>query len=132
LIAFNAGYLFQGTFTRWSDYQFQSRSMQDLTALAAPINKLPLPLPRDYLIGLDRQRAIMEAQHPVYLDGAWSLEGFPDYYPCALEYKLPHAVQALGLLAVLFIAFPGREPRLLRTQFLLLVPAAFVLAVAST
>lgn len=132
LVVLNAGYLFRGTFTRWSDYQFQSRSMQDLTAWVGPVTRAPLPLPRDYLIGLDRQRAIMEAQHPIYLDGEWSLVGFPDYYPRALAYKLPHAVQALGLLAVLFLIFPGREPRLLRAQFVLLIPAAFVIAVASS
>jgi hypothetical protein len=132
LLVLNLGYLFQGTFTRWNAYQFQSRSMQDLTKWAGSLTQAPLPLPREYLIGLDRQRAIMESQHPVYLDGKWGLDGFPDYYPRAMEYKLPHAVQMLGLLAVVFLVLPGREPRLLRLQSLILVPPAFVIVVAST
>lgn len=132
LAILNAGYIFQGSFTPWSDYHFQSRSMQELTALAGPFRRAPLPLPRDYLNGLDRQRAIMEAQHPVYLDGQWSLQGFPDYYIRSLAYKLPHAAQALVLLATLFVVMPGRELRMLRVQLPVLLPAALVIAVASS
>lgn len=132
LVVLNAGFLFRGSFTDLGSYAFQSRSMKGLVASAGPALKLPVPLPRDYLAGLDHQRAIMESQHPVYLDGVWSLEGFPDYYLKTLEYKLPHVTQLLIGLAILFVLLPGREPRLLRTQCILLVPVLLILGVASS
>jgi hypothetical protein len=74
----------------------------------------------------------MEQRHPVYLDGRWSEFGFSNYYLKALEYKLPHAAQALFVLAAIFLVFPGSEPRLLRTQLATLLPAGLLIAVAST
>ena len=62
--------------------------------------RLPIPLPRDYVTGLDHQRQIMEQKHPVFLDGQWSEEGFPGYYAWAILYKVPHALQLLGLFGV--------------------------------
>jgi hypothetical protein len=78
-----------------------------LTVASAALGRLhwlPVPLPRDYLEGLDAQRAIMESPHPVFLEGQWSITGFPAYYVKTLEYKLPHPLQlaaALGLLSTL-------------------------------
>ncbi len=128
----NAGYLFRGSFTRRDAYHFRSRAMLEIADLLEPVAKLPVPLPRDYLEGLDRQRHIMEGSHPVYLDGDWSLEGFPDYYLRALAYKLPHAAQALLAVAVMFVLFPSRLRRKARLQWLLGLPVLVVIGVASS
>ncbi|MCA9115864.1 MAG: hypothetical protein KDA79_12330 [Planctomycetaceae bacterium] len=96
------------------------------------LRHIPLPVPRDYVEGLDRQRQIMESQHPVFLDGAWSTEGFPQYYLMTLLWKLPHALQGLLLLAVLWVLRPKREPPLWRTQLFLAFPVVVLLAVASS
>jgi hypothetical protein len=132
LLVINAGYLFHGSLQPLDAYRFESTALQNIAASAGPLKRVPIPLPRDFLSGIDHQRAIMEAPHPVYLDGQWNVTGYPEYYLCALAYKLPHAMQGLCLLASLFILFPGRQPRLLRTQVLLLLPIGVILTVASS
>lgn len=128
----NAGYLFHGSFRPLNSYTFQSRALKRLAEFLGPVGGLPVPLPRDYLEGLDRQRRIMEGPHPVYLDGTWSLEGFGDYYVRSLAYKLPHAAQGLLIAALVGIAFPGRNRRLGRAQWLLWVPVVGVIGIASS
>src|SRR5436190_2857028 len=49
LLLLNAGYLFEGSFQPLKSYQFQSRAMQQIAGALSPIDKLPLPFPRDYL-----------------------------------------------------------------------------------
>ncbi|MEX2285668.1 MAG: glycosyltransferase family 39 protein [Planctomycetaceae bacterium] len=129
VVVWNAGYLFQGSFTRFGDYQFDSKSLAKLSKHSL-LSRLPVPLPDDYVKGLDRQRHIMESKHPVYLDGRWSTTGFSDYYLKALWYKVPHALQLLAMASLLFVLMPGREPRQLRVQLSLLVPAVGLVAIA--
>lgn len=132
LAVLNAGYLFHGSFSRLDSFKFQSRAIGRVSELLRPVSGLPVPLPRDYLEGLDRQRQIMEGPHPVYLEGAWRLDGFPDYYARALAYKLPHATEGLLILAALYLAFPARLPRMGRVQWMLLLPVLVVAGVASS
>jgi hypothetical protein len=132
LIVLNGGYLFEGSSRPLNAYHFQSRAMQQIAGALRPVDQLRVPLPRDYLEGLDHQRRMMEAPHPVYLDGRWSETGFDGYYLRALEYKLPHATQALCLLAGLFVAFPARLPRLGRVQALLWLPVVVLVVLASS
>ncbi len=136
LVVLSAGYLFQGTLEPLKNYQFQSRAMQQIAGVLRPIDNLPVPFPRDYLEGLDQQRRMMEAPHPVYLNGKWSQQGFDEYYLRTLEYKLPHATQALCLFAVLCVAFPGtfsgRLLRLGRVQTVMWLPVVVLVALASS
>ena len=129
----NAGYLFQNTFEPISDYQFQSSELKRLNQLPALLQKIPLPIPRDYLMGFDLQRFIMQQDHPTFLDNHWELHGFRSYYFYALLYKLPHAVQFLLLLAI-YQWFKLRNqnrdltPRLLG---MLVTPAILLILIAS-
>jgi hypothetical protein len=128
----NGGYLFAGSFRPLKSYQFQSRAMQQIAAVLRLIDNFPVPFPRDFLEGLDHQRRMMESPHPVYLDGKWSQRGFDEYYLRALEYKLPHATQALCLVTLLCMAFPGRLPRWGRVQALLWLPVLVLVGLASS
>ncbi|HET6324507.1 MAG TPA: glycosyltransferase family 39 protein [Planctomycetaceae bacterium] len=131
LIVWNAGYLFRGSFSKLESYDFQSGTLKN-TARFAMLRHVPIPLPRDYLTGLDHQRQIMEQKHPVFLDGQWSEEGFPGYYAWAILYKVPHALQLLALFVLLWIVVPGGRSRRLLTQAVILLPAVVVLAVAES
>lgn len=115
----NLGFLFRGSFQQLREYRFQSRALREIAAVLQPVAGVPVPLPRDFLEGLDHQRRIMEGQHPVYLDGRWSLDGFGDYYLRALAYKVPHATQALCLLGLVFAVVPGGIVRAGRIQWFL-------------
>jgi hypothetical protein len=128
----NAGYLCRGSFSTLGSYHFQSGVLQQIAHRLDSVRKLPIPLPRDYVTGLDHQRQIMEQQHPVFLDGQWSVDGFRGYYVWALLYKLPHALQLLFLVVLFWIVVPGGLPRWPAIQAILVLPILIVLAVAET
>jgi hypothetical protein len=107
MFVFNAGYLFRGTGTRLSDYPFESRTLRNIQSRFAWLGALPLPVPRDGLLGIDQQSLLMKSVHPVFLDGSWSERGFPRYYLMALLYKMPHPLQALLLVAAYLTVRPG-------------------------
>ena len=127
----NAGYFFGGSFSSLESYHFGSKDLSQLSSILHGINAVPVPLPRDYLEGFDRQRRIMEQEHPVFLDQRWNTEGFGHYYLMALLYKLPHALQLLIITSAVFLLFSGREERHARIQIVLLLPAMSLLTIAS-
>lgn len=130
-VVWNAGYLFDGSFASLGSYTFRSRTLSSLNGVAA-LKHIPVPLPRQYVAGLDRQKQIMESPHPVFLDGEWSTEGFASYYPMTLLYKLSHGLQLLIVCVALFLVSPGAVSRNGRTQVAILVPAAAMLLSASS
>ena len=131
LLVFNAGYLFRGTGTLLRDYSFESPTLRSIQSHFGWLGWLPLPVPRDGLLGIDQQSLLMQSPHPVFLDGAWSDRGFPHYYLMALLYKLPHSLQGLLCLAAFRWIRPGTLPR--RTALLvgLLIPAGLLVLLAS-
>ena len=128
----NATYLFQGSGRRIQSYTFNSRSLAWFNTAPEWVRKLPAPLPKDYLDGLDAQRKIMEQQHPVYLDGEWRLEGFPRYYLYALAYKTPHGVQVICLLALIAWVVPSRFSRPVGVSLTALSGIVLLMLVASS
>jgi len=132
LVVWNSGYLFRGSFSKLESYDFQSRALKAVVSRLGGLRRLPVPLPRDYVTGLDHQRRIMEQKHPVFLDGQWSEEGFPGYYAWAMFYKLPHALQFLCVLVLFWLVVPGGRARRPALQAAILLPAVVVLAVAES
>lgn len=130
LFVLNAGYLFHDTLQPVSSYQFQSSELKLLTALPEFLQIIPLPIPRDYLMGFDLQRFIMQQTHPTFLDYQWEEHGFRSYYLYTMLYKLPHGFQFLIVIAI-YSWF--KQPRLLarRTLAVLLSPVVLLLCIAS-
>lgn len=122
-------YRFQGLMISLVDYSFQSRDMQTIQHLAGPLAKLPLPVPRDLLLGIDSQRVIMEGAHPTFLDGQWSLTGFPTYFLWATIYKLPLPILGLSLLG-LWIFIRDRHCAI-TTKLAMLGPVMLLTLIAS-
>lgn len=129
----NTGYLFQGSFQPISAYQFQSSELKVLNQFPSLLQSIPLPLPRDYLLGFDLQRFIMQQSHPTFLDSEWTLTGFRSYYFYTLVYKLPHGVQFLVLLAAFQWFKQRNQPGCmsLRTLGMLLTPVVLLISIAS-
>ncbi len=132
LIVLNAGYLFRGSFSTLGSYDFQSLVLKRSVNRFDALRQLPIPLPHDYVTGIDHQRQIMEQKHPVYLDGQWSEDGFHGYYAWAMLYKLPHPLQLLDLLVLFWIVLPGGRARRPAVQALILLPAVVVLTIAES
>ncbi|MGC8644247.1 MAG: hypothetical protein ACP5XB_30675, partial [Isosphaeraceae bacterium] len=98
-----------------------------------PLAGLPVPLPEDYVYGIDLQRVDFEARAmPSYLRGEWQLGGWWYYYLYALMIKTPVGTLVLVLLA-LYATTALRDHRGGRwPEAFLLCPAVFVLFLVSS
>ena len=116
LYILNFGYSFEGTFTRLGDFKFVSVSLgAEGKADKAPagggnrfagtwFGSLPVPLPKNYVLGIDLQRSDFENYgHPSYLRGEFRNHGWWYYYLYALAIKVP-----LGTWVLVFLAATRR------------------------
>lgn len=104
LAVIDAGYLFQGVGRPLGDFRFESRLLGRVASIFPA--GLPMPLPANYLVGLDSLQLINDVgEYPEYLFGRWSREGSPAYYLVVILFKTP-----LPLLAALLMAPFARRP----------------------
>lgn len=139
----NVGYGFEGSLTKLGDFRFISQLLTGASGADQAreggnrfadswIADVPVPLPRNYVAGIDLQRKDFESyRHEFYLGGVWSHTGWWYYYLYAMAIKVPLGTWLLFLIAtsVRLLNWPSAP---FRDVFLLLVPAAVVLAVASS
>lgn len=111
LFALNLGYSFNGSFTRLGDYTFVSRVLAGEDSIVEDgrggnrfadswMSYVPVPLPRDYVEGIDIQKVDFERGLPSYLFGQWSQHGWWYYYIACAAMKVPLGIWLLGLLAI--------------------------------
>ncbi|MGH7138600.1 MAG: BPL-N domain-containing protein [Pirellulales bacterium] len=163
----NLGYAFDGTLTPLGKFEFTSRlfggagASGDRKAACAPEERasptpqpatfaawkwLPVPLPADFVRGVDLQRADFEKGNPPYLFGEWADDGCRYYYLVGLAIKVPLGTWCLALLAMLGLFERWRRqeavastallrdvgPLHLLDHVVLVAPAVAVLALASS
>jgi len=128
LVIVNASVGFQGSFTPLGELALGSRFAAGLqSALPA---WLPVPLPREYLLGFDAAKEISEhGEFGSYLRGQWSEHGWWYYNAVALGVKLP-----LAILLLLALAIPTWwRSRIARLELLsIVVPLAALILIFST
>ncbi len=61
---------------------------------------MPVPLPRNYVLGIDLQKSDFENQDMSYLRGQWRVGGWWYYYLYAMAIKVPLGTWVLLLLAL--------------------------------
>lgn len=141
LYVINFGYLFTGSFVPLNEYVFKSEMLGAIPNESDSGNhfknswmgELPVPLPYDYVLGIDHQQRDFEHfWGPSYLRGQYQQRGWWYYYLYALLVKIP-----LGTLGLLILAVYCRLKRLypkpaFRDEIVLLAPALFVLMVVSS
>lgn len=144
LYVINLGYGFEGTGTKLGDYRFVSATLgAEGDAEKAPLNGgnrfanawvswLPVPLPKNYVLGIDLQKQDFENYgQPSYLRGQFSPKGWWYYYLYALVIKVPLGTWILlGLAAAVRIWVPVKIEW--RDEFILLTPAVVILAFVSS
>jgi hypothetical protein len=160
VVVLNLGYGFEGTGTQLGDFAFGSRVLagQDDRGSGNRFRgtvweHVPVPLPTEYVLGLDRSRAYLEFGMRSYLRGVWKQRGWWYYYLYGLAIKVPLGTWLLGvagsvawLLALRrggqqgtasalqpsAAARPGTpQPGWLEASVLLLPPAALLILVSS-
>lgn len=129
LCVVNLGYGFEGSFTRCKDFHFVSdlfcgrniyekinvpsgaiTHVRPNTSYHSPKNRLantifgdlPIPLPKNYLIGIDIQQRDFEGHvRPSYLLGQWRNRGWWYYYLYGALIKIPLGTLLLTIIALL-------------------------------
>jgi len=146
----NVGYGFQGTMTRLGEYAFFSRTLsgQESIPEGAPganrfrgtwLAALPVPLPQDYVLGIDLQKVDFEKNWLSYLNGEWIAGGRWYFYLEALLLREPLATWALAALALAICTTAwwrggrgaGGDCSALRDHLVVIAPALAVLVFIS-
>jgi hypothetical protein len=139
----NLGYGFEGSFQRLGDFRFVSKT------LAGPdeqrgddgagnrfadswLAAMPMPVPKNYLLGIDVQKVDFERKMPSYLRGEWRLGGWWYYYLYALLIKEPLGTWTLAALAAGVGLFARGYAAGWRDELVLLAPIAVVVALVSS
>ncbi len=139
----NVGYGFEGTFDRLGDLPFTSAALSDEVDSpgdvprvnrfsGAWLGSLPLPLPRNYVLGIDVQRRDFENKCWSYLAGEWRFGGWWYYYLYALAIKVPLGTWALLAMATGASVLARSYSPSWGNEIILLTPAAVVLALVSS
>lgn len=102
----NLGYGFEGPLVPLKDFVFVSHSLSGSPSVAGNrfekhwLGALPVPLPREYMLGIDLQRRDFEQDEASYLLGTWSPRGWWFYYCVGAFVKWPTGLWGLlGLAA---------------------------------
>lgn len=144
LYTVNMGYLFDGTCHPLGKYMFASRlfcgqemfpNHQSPTTgnrfAGSWLGSIPVPLPADFIQGIDTQQLDFERGLPSYLRGQWADHGWWYYYLYVLLIKVPLATWYLVALAIVMTIFGhGAVPWC--DEMILLVPFTAILVVVSS
>ena len=143
LVVINMVYGWEGTFTRVRDFQFVSRTLSgkigDVSRFSTgnrfvncPVAKVPVPLPRNYVYGIDMTKYEFEIHQRSYLRGQWKWSGWWWYYVYALLVKTPTGTLAAIALSV-YVVCRFRSGAFCTWQELsMLVPGVAVLLFVSS
>lgn len=147
----NLGYGFEGSFRPLAKFHFTSELFTGASDDAPPIatniastnsannrfvgtalGYLPVPFPKNYLLGIDIQQRDFEAySRPSYLRGEWQQHGWWYYYLYGCAIKVPLGIWGLAGLS-LFRRISGRcSGTDFRDEMILLAPAMVIFTVVS-
>lgn len=136
LLVVNMAYGFDRTLTRWDHYVWVTHSLdQRMTSFLHSkygwAGGLPVPLPAEYLRGIDHQRSEFDGVYLSYLRGEWRNRGWWYYYAYAAGVKEPLGYLALGLVGVVLV-LGGRGPAHWVDEIILWSPALAIFALVSS
>jgi 4-amino-4-deoxy-L-arabinose transferase-like glycosyltransferase len=136
----NLGYGFEGTGEALGRLRFVSQALsregkageRENRFAGTGLGDLPVPLPRNYVEGIDVQKRDFERGFQSYLRGEWRHGGWWYYYLYGLGVKLPLGTLLLLLLALLSAAAARGAGPGWRAEAVLLAPGLLLLALVSS
>jgi hypothetical protein len=148
LYTLNLGYMFDGTFRPLGKYEFASEMFTDRETKVESqepdnpksnnrfagtlLGKLPVPLPAEFLQGIDTQRCDFERGMPSYLRGEWSDHGWWYYYLYVSLVKMPLGTWCLLFLAIFVTLFRRDFNATWQDEMLILIPLITLLFLVSS
>jgi hypothetical protein len=144
VVIINMGYLLEGTGKFLGSYRFQTtlltgcKSLKDIPTGGGnrfektPFAYVPIPLPSNYVQGIDTQRLDFERGLSSYLRGEWSEHGWWYYYLYALLIKTPLGTIGLFLLAIFCTLFQKGYNASWRDEMVILLPGIVLLIFVSS
>ncbi len=140
----NAGYCFDGSFKQLKNYRFISGTLtgtkiqKDTPTRPGNrfadlwIGNIPVPLPAEFVQGIDTQKIDFEKGIESYARGVWSDHGWWWYYGYVLLLKEPLPVWALAVLA-LFMTTHFRNKNIdTRNEITYVLPAILIFVFISS
>ncbi len=140
----NAGYGCGGSLERLGDYKFVSTVLRGDVSTTTDyvltgnrfakgwLANVPVPLPREYVLGIDFQNHEFEKKDWSYLRGEWQMGGWWYYYLYALAVKVPLGTWVLLILALVLSVLRLGYSEPWRDELVLLAPAFVILALVSS
>lgn len=132
----NLGYGFSGTGKPLGQYQFISQSLSGQKVAGnrfhgTVLERLPIPLPEDYVRGVDIQKHDFESRMWSYLRGEHRQEGWWYYYLYGLSVKTPVGTILIAAIALLLALWGICRAQLIDEVVLLLPPVAILILLSS-
>jgi len=131
----NMGYGFDGSFRQLKDYRFISHTLTgrdiDEKSLAvitgnrfenSRLGYVPVPLPGEFIQGIDTQKLDFERGIESYLRGEYSQHGWWYYYVYTVLIKEPLGTLCLGLLAISATIFLTQYNASWRDEMIVILP----------
>jgi hypothetical protein len=136
----NLGYGFDGSGHRLGEFQFVSQTLSGQKRTGVPGNRfaesflsgVPVPLPRDYVRGIDLQKVDFERGMSSYLCGKWSERGWWYYYFVAVPLKEPLGMLGLSVIGVMGFGWRACRGESRLGEWILLMPALAVFVFISS
>ncbi len=91
----------------------------------------PVPLPADYLGGIDEISRVFKVQYRTYLAGEWKAGGWWYYYLAALGVKMPIGILVVFAVSLVLFVIDRQLRTGWRNELALLFPGLFLLAFVS-
>jgi hypothetical protein len=134
------GYGFEDSFTQLKHFSFVSNtfggpSAHDVTGnrfANSWLGEIPVPLPANYVRGIDIQRSDFEKGKASYLRGAQNDRGWWYWYLCALAVKVPVGTWLLAGTAVIAVVRFRRKGADWRDELILVTSSAAILLLVSS
>ena len=140
----NTGYLYEGTGKTLGSFRFQTATLSGVDSLhdvpsgggnrfnGTLLGYFPMPLPANYIQGIDTQKLDFERGLPSYLRGEWSDHGWWYYFLYALLIKTPLGTLGLFALAIFCSLFFGSTNAAWRDEMVVLLPGLAILVLVSS
>ncbi|WP_197998459.1 ArnT family glycosyltransferase [Gimesia aquarii] len=135
IIVLNLMYAFDGSFQQLGNFDFVSKSLRGSNESVLPpgnrfknqlLGIIPIPLPADYIHGIDLQKADFEKPRWSYVNNHQQLGGWWWWYYYALAVKVPLGTILLFFMAIVFTQYRIVDRNKIPATWCVFVPAILI------